>query len=171
MKPQPPVPMLNQMNTHQPNHNNLSLHSSFKFKHPLGTQFSRNLNLCSSLQSKDQLSHKFKTTGKGTNGSHILSIAFYMFGCYDKKMLSCMMHAVFPKCINLLKCNFYLWGLQPLSLARRKGFFLYPLCPDQLWGSPSLLHNGYRGSFPRGKARPGRESDHSPQSSAEVENE
>jgi hypothetical protein len=31
-----------------------------------------------------------------------------------------------------------------------KGFFLYPLCPDRLWGPPSLLYNGYRGSFPRG---------------------
>jgi len=33
---------------------------------------------------------------------------------------------------------------------RGKGFFLYPLCPDRLWGPPSLLYNGYRGSFPRG---------------------
>jgi hypothetical protein len=31
-----------------------------------------------------------------------------------------------------------------------KGFFLQPLCPDRLWGPPSLLYNGYRGSFPRG---------------------
>jgi hypothetical protein len=33
------------------------------------------------------------------------------------------------------------------------------------------VHNGYRGSFPRGKARPGRDADHSPPSSAEVVNE
>jgi hypothetical protein len=33
---------------------------------------------------------------------------------------------------------------------RVKGFILYPLCPDRLWGPPSLLYNGYRGSFPRG---------------------
>jgi hypothetical protein len=57
------------------------------------------------------------------------------------------------------------------SPAETKGFFLYPLCPDRLWGPPSLLYNGYRGSFPRGKARPGRDADHSPQSSAEVKNE
>jgi hypothetical protein len=24
------------------------------------------------------------------------------------------------------------------------------LCPDRLWGPPSLRYNGYRGSFPRG---------------------
>jgi hypothetical protein len=33
---------------------------------------------------------------------------------------------------------------------RGKGFFLYPLCSDRLWGLPSLLSNEYRGSFPRG---------------------
>jgi hypothetical protein len=32
---------------------------------------------------------------------------------------------------------------------RDKGFFLYPLCPDRLWGPRSLLYNGYRRSFPR----------------------
>jgi len=40
-----------------------------------------------------------------------------------------------------------------------------------LWGPPSLLSNGYRGPFPGGKARPGRDADHSPPSSAEVKNE
>jgi hypothetical protein len=35
----------------------------------------------------------------------------------------------------------------------------------------SLLYNGHRESFPRGKARPGRDADHSPPSSAEVVNE
>jgi hypothetical protein len=52
-----------------------------------------------------------------------------------------------------------------------KGFFLYPLCPDRLWGPPSLLYNGYRGSFPRSKSRLKRDADHSPPSTAEVVNE
>jgi hypothetical protein len=35
----------------------------------------------------------------------------------------------------------------------------------------SLLYNGYRGSFPGSKARPGSDADHSPPSSSDVENE
>jgi hypothetical protein len=38
-------------------------------------------------------------------------------------------------------------------------------------GPTSLLSNGYRGPFPGSKARPGRDADHSPPSSAEVKNE
>jgi hypothetical protein len=57
------------------------------------------------------------------------------------------------------------------SPAEAKGFILYPLCPDRLWGPPSLLYNGYRGPFPEAKARPERDANHSPPSSAEVENE
>ena len=41
--------------------------------------------------------------------------------------------------------------------------------PDQPRGSSSLLFNGHRGSFPRVK-EPGREADHSPQSSDEAKN-
>jgi hypothetical protein len=41
------------------------------------------------------------------------------------------------------------WAIEVLSSAEAKGFFLWPLCPDRLWGPPSLLYNGYRGSFPR----------------------
>ena len=40
-------------------------------------------------------------------------------------------------------------------------------CPDQLWGPPSLLYNGYR-VFPGSKERPGRDADPSPPSSAVV---
>jgi hypothetical protein len=28
------------------------------------------------------------------------------------------------------------------SPAEAKGFFLQPVCPDRLWGPPSLLYNG-----------------------------
>jgi hypothetical protein len=52
------------------------------------------------------------------------------------------------------------------SPAEAKGFFLKPLCPDRLWGPPSLLSNGSGG-----KARPGCDADHSLPSRAEVENE
>jgi hypothetical protein len=45
---------------------------------------------------------------------------------------------------------------------QRQRIFLYPLCSDRLWGPPSLLYNGYRGPFPGGKTRPGRDDDHSP---------
>jgi hypothetical protein len=50
-------------------------------------------------------------------------------------------------------------------------FHLPPLCPDRLWGPPSLLPKGQRGGglFPRVN-RPGREADHSPSSSDEVKN-
>jgi hypothetical protein len=43
---------------------------------------------------------------------------------------------------------------------RGRGFFFYPLRPDRLWDSPSLLSNVHRG-----KTRPGRDADHSPPSS------
>jgi len=39
--------------------------------------------------------------------------------------------------------------------------------PDRPWGPARLLYNGYR-VFPGGKMRPGRDSDHSPPSSAAV---
>jgi hypothetical protein len=37
-----------------------------------------------------------------------------------------------------------------IEAAEAKGFFLYPLCPDRLWGPSSLLYNEYRGSFSQG---------------------
>jgi hypothetical protein len=45
--------------------------------------------------------------------------------------------------------------------------FSSPLCPDLLWGPPSLLSNGYREFSSRIK-RQGREADHSFPTSAEV---
>ena len=42
--------------------------------------------------------------------------------------------------------------------------------PDRPWGPPSLPYNGYRG-FPRGKERPGRDTDPSAPSSAAVKKE
>jgi len=43
-------------------------------------------------------------------------------------------------------------------------------CADRLWSPPSLIHNGYRGSFPVMK-QPGHEVSHSPPFSAKVKNE
>jgi len=51
-----------------------------------------------------------------------------------------------------------------------KKFLCTPNRPDQLWGSPSLQGNKYRGSLP-GVKRPGRVVDHPPPPSAEVTNE
>jgi hypothetical protein len=52
-----------------------------------------------------------------------------------------------------------------------KGFFSSPPCPDWLWGPSSPLSKGMEGGAlsPEVK-RSGRESDHSPPSSAEVKN-
>jgi hypothetical protein len=61
-------------------------------------------------------------------------------------------------------------AIEVRSPAEAKDFFS-SLCVLRLWGPPSLLYNEYRGSFPGGKARPGRDADHSPPSSAKVENE
>jgi hypothetical protein len=44
-------------------------------------------------------------------------------------------------------CGLDDWGSIP---DRGRRFFFYPLRQDRLWGPPSLLYNGYRGSFPRG---------------------
>jgi hypothetical protein len=61
-------------------------------------------------------------------------------------------------------------AIEVRSSAETKGFLLYPLCPDRLW-SPAFCRMGTGGSFSGAKARPGREADHSPPSSAEIENE
>jgi hypothetical protein len=59
-------------------------------------------------------------------------------------------------------------GLEDLAIGVRSlADFSSSLC---VRGQPSLLYNGHQGSIPRGKARPGRDADHSPPSSAEVHN-
>jgi hypothetical protein len=65
------------------------------------------------------------------------------------------------------------YGVDDLAIEVRSPAedFSSELCPCRLWDPPSLLSNGYRGSFLRGKARPGRDADHSPPSSSEVVNE
>ena len=47
------------------------------------------------------------------------------------------------------------------------GCEIFRTCPEQPWGPPSLLYNGYR-VFPGGKERPGRDADPSPPSIAVV---
>jgi hypothetical protein len=46
--------------------------------------------------------------------------------------------------------------------------FSSPHRPDRLWGPLSLLSYGYRGLFPQGLKRSGREADNSPPANAEV---
>jgi hypothetical protein len=57
--------------------------------------------------------------------------------------------------------------IKVLNCKLQTRIFTSSCCPDRLWGPPSLLYNGYRGSFP-GVKRPRREADHSPPTSAEV---
>jgi hypothetical protein len=53
---------------------------------------------------------------------------------------------------------------------RDREFFSLPSCPHQLWGLPNFLSNAYWRLFPQGVRHLGHESDHSPPSSAKVEN-
>jgi hypothetical protein len=58
------------------------------------------------------------------------------------------------------------------SPAGAKDFFLYPICVQTGSGAhPASCTMGTGGTFPGGKARPGRDADHSPPSSAEVVND
>jgi hypothetical protein len=61
-------------------------------------------------------------------------------------------------------------AIEVRSLAEARDFSS-SLYPDRLWGPLSLLYSGYRGPLPGAKARLGRDADHWPPSSAEVENE
>jgi hypothetical protein len=48
------------------------------------------------------------------------------------------------------------------SIPGRGKDFSSNLCAQRHWDPPSLLYNGYRGSFPQVKARPGRDDYHPP---------
>jgi hypothetical protein len=63
------------------------------------------------------------------------------------------------------------WMTRVLGLisSKSKGFSS-SLCPDQLWGPPSLRFRGTGGPFPRGKAQLGHDADHSPPSSTKFKN-
>jgi hypothetical protein len=79
---------------------------------------------------------------------------------------------LFPLCPNIHLRNFLTgagtvmiviaYGLEDQSSFPNMAASLSsPQRPDGLWGPPSLLSNGYRGSF-LGVKRPGRETNHSP---------
>ena len=57
------------------------------------------------------------------------------------------------------------YGLDGPGIKSRWGGEIFRNCPDQPWGPPNLLYNGYR-VFPGDKKRPGRDTDPSPPSSA-----
>ena len=60
------------------------------------------------------------------------------------------------------------YGLDGQGIESRwGGGEIFRTCPDQPWGPPSLLYNGYR-VFTGGKKRPRRDADPSPPSSAMV---
>jgi hypothetical protein len=63
------------------------------------------------------------------------------------------------------------YGLEDRGSIRGRGFFLYPLHPDRLWGPTQPPIQWIPGPFPGGKARPGRDAVHSPPFSAEVKYE
>jgi hypothetical protein len=58
------------------------------------------------------------------------------------------------------------WGSIP---GKGKRFFCSSQRPDRLWGSRSLLYNGYRGFYP-GAVWPEREADRSPPCNSKVKN-
>jgi len=59
------------------------------------------------------------------------------------------------------------YGLDGPGIESQWGARLFRTCPDQPWGPPSLLYNGYR-VFPGRKERPAHDADPSPPSSAVV---
>jgi hypothetical protein len=75
-------------------------------------------------------------------------------GCLE----NCIIHVtIWAGIVRSVKCLTTDWTTGVRSQAEAKDLF-QALCADQLWGPLS----GYRGFFPGGKARPGRNADHSP---------
>jgi hypothetical protein len=62
-------------------------------------------------------------------------------------------------------------AIEVRSPTESKGFFLLPLCPERLWAHLASCTMGTVDPFPGAKAQPGRDADHSLESSAQVENE
>jgi hypothetical protein len=98
-------------------------------------------------------------------------------------LVLCLNNCSHDSCISLTLCylyqlnlRIYLLSFQSFSemqsigklMKLKKGKKTEILC---VWGPPSLLSNVYGGPFPGGKARPGRDADHSPLSSAELVND
>jgi hypothetical protein len=60
-------------------------------------------------------------------------------------------HAKLPQSVYWLGYGLDDWGSIP-GRGRERMFFSSPPRPDWLWVPPNFLSNGFRGSFPRGKA-------------------
>jgi hypothetical protein len=90
----------------------------------------------------------------------LLSWNLLAFGLYWWNIFGIRFWALFSNVITIFIDSVYCSLYFPPASVSRPG--LRP---------PSLLSNGYRGSFPGSKAQPWRDADHSPPSNAEVKNE
>jgi hypothetical protein len=69
-----------------------------------------------------------------------------------------------------LPASLYGLGDHGSTPGRGRDFFSPLLCPDRLWGPPSLLSNGYRGLLSLGSKLLRGEANHSHSSSTEIKN-
>jgi hypothetical protein len=106
----------------------------------------------------------------GQASSTLLLSAWQREVCRNKMMVNTLLdlETAFLRCIGGVEWKLYVLHLSGPTMSsvsivsdygmddqgsipdRSKGFFLSPLRPDWLSSSPSLLSNGYRGSFPLG---------------------